>query len=302
MNVGILTLMGYNYGTFFQAFALKKSLESLGHNVKIINTANLPVIFGSVSVPYPLFSLKNILLLSSIWKEMGLSPMRKFDGIVIGSDIVWDKGSKPEYFGCGLPTDNIVTYAPSCGEATYKDVSERKKKGLRGIRKLSCRDKKTAEMIQYIVGRPATKVLDPAFLIDWAKYEKPIKSNNFILVYSYSGKNRKLCIEAKRLSKEINGITISPMRYIPWCDVNISNVTPFEFLSYIKKATYVITDSFHGTVFSIIYKKAFISIAMNHKVKDLLQTFDIDPNVLARYKGKINTKKSKRYLKSMFEV
>ena len=62
---------------------------------------------------------------------------------------------------------------------------------------------------------------------------------------------------------------------LKWCDKSIS-ASPFLFLSYIKNAAYVITDTFHGTVFSIIYNKSFVTYGgSNTKIREITNQFGI---------------------------
>lgn len=302
MRVGILTFTSYNYGTFLQAFALKEAIKNLGFNVDIINTTSIRDILRKLMSSYPFFSFKSMLIFSSYWKKINLSNLnfKKFDIIIIGSDTVWDK-RRPNIFFGNIQNNNISSYAASCGETLCKDLNKKQIEGLRNINNFSCRDKKTCNMIRELFGKNCIKVLDPTFLIEWRKYEHPIYKDDFILVYSYSGKNRELCIKAKEISKITGKQTVSIMDYIPWCNKNISKVNPFQFLSYIKKADYVITDTFHGTAFSINYRKKFISFPKYNKIKDLLNTFNLDKNKIVQYKGKIDITKSKNYLKHILE-
>lgn len=300
MKVGILTVNGFNCGSFLQAFALKKFVEELGHKSYILNTLELRLIYSVLSP----FGLKKALNFLSAWKKVGMhSCLRHYDVVVVGSDIVWAKHKSDIFFGHKIKTDKMIAYAPCCAETTYDELSNIRVEGIKSMYALSARDENTAKMVQDIIGEKPVIVLDPTFLIDWSEYEIPTGLDNYILVYSYNGKIRKMIIKAKQLSKETGMKIISVPNYIYWCGMCIP-VLPFEFLGLIRQANYVVTDTFHGTAFSLIYKKPFISFPHSHKVEFLLDSFRIKHNELFDDYAKIadvmrkNRRMSKRYLKN----
>ncbi len=305
MKIGILTINGLNYGSFLQGFALKKFIEDLGHTAYIINTMT-PKRFIWVMMqrcsPDMVFGLKSIFSILSSWKSLKKSSFKHLDAIVIGSDIVWSESS-PKFFGNNLSTDKKIAYAPCCAEKTFEDLNDIQIEGMKSINKLSARDKKTAEIIEKATHKKPEMVLDPTFLIDFSKYEIPTDLTNFILVYSYAGKKREMIIKAKELSQKTGKKIISVGFYNSWCDMCVP-ASPFEFLGFMRHAGYIITDTFHGTAFSLIYKKPFISFLHSHKVEFLLDSFGIKHNELFNDYAKIDDimkKKeevSKKYLEN----
>ena len=258
-------------------------LEELNHEVYIINTIKLKYLINVMISRKLLYSLKKGFLFLSAWKNIKTSSIhRHYDAIVIGSDIVWGNTQSPffdKFFGVKLHTNKKIAYAPSCGEISYEQLSSIQQLGMKSINKFSARDKKTAELIKKVTNFDPIIVLDPTFLIDWSKYEIETEFNNFILIYSYKGNLKEMIIKAKEIAQETGKKIISVPNNLPWCDTSIQ-ASPFEFLGFIKNADYVITDTFHGTVFSLIYRKKFISFPKSHKLRFLLDSFDIQHNKL----------------------
>ena len=297
MKVGILTINGFNCGSFLQAFALKKAIEELNHEAHIINTMKISNFINTIIDPNPFssFELKKAFNFVSEWKKQKVtSRVHGYDVIVIGSDVVWRDTSDTKlsnmFYANNISADKIIAYAPCCDKTTYSDLDQKKKEGIRRIDFLSARDDNTAELIEKITGEKPRIVLDPAFLIDWRIYEVASNINNFVLVYSYAKgykKNyRDLVIQAKHIALNTNKKIIHAMKNESWCDICIP-AKPFEFLGLIRSSDFVFTESFHGTVFSLLYKKPFASFPRSHKVEHLLDLFGIKKNTVFSDHSKI---------------
>ncbi len=272
---------------------------------------------------------------------MGLTDEKNFnndyDFAIIGSDEIFNCigngniGFTQQLFGKDV-SNYTITYAASCGHTTYDQIrkyhlEEKVKEGLECLKNISVRDKNTYHFVEKILNNDDKIVenLDPVFIYDFRKYMPKIQINEtkYIIIYSY---DYRLCKENEvKYIKEFaskNGLkTIGLGLYQPWCDKNI-NVTPFELLEYFKHADYVITDTFHGAVFSIKYNKKFVGISRSsnaNKFNDLLSRFgleernikemdtlkkiikeDIDYQPINEY-IKVETNKSKQYIKTELE-
>lgn len=180
-------------------------------------------------------------------------------------------------------------------------------------------------MLEISIGKEPIENIDPVFIYDFDKFiaQDEFKEKDYMIIYSY---DYRLCNEKE--VKEIKGFanrhelkTIGLGLYQPWCDENI-NVTPFELLNYFKHAKYVVTDTFHGAVFSIKYNKQFVGLARSnncYKFNDLLTRFNVDSQNIKDIKQlervinnkidyekvnqfiEIETKKSREYLKKELE-
>ncbi len=193
--------------------------------------------------------------------------------IFVGSDQVWnpkiDDFSKAFFLPFQL--NHIkATYAASVGPTTLEEI-DCFKNYILDFQHISIREKNTAETLEKILNRSVTIVPDPVFLISKEKWID--MSNKFTCSIIPKGKymlcyylNKKHMIQYCKISEEIakkrnlkvvNIIGgICPIYYKP---NSIRNAGPTDFLSLIKNAELVCTDSFHGTAFSLIYGKDFYS-------------------------------------------
>ena len=186
----------------------------------------------------------------------------KFDTIIIGSDEVFSTkvGISKEFFCIDSPYKKTFTYAASFGPTTFKDIIEKKevdklKNGLKNIRSFSVRDNNSKEILKYL-GFDSIVVCDPVILYGYTQElsETVVKElPKYLLVYSYDNNmNDSDEVYAIKKFARNNGLKIvSAGFYHNWCDFNI-NCNPLELLKYISNAQAIITDTFHGTIMSII--------------------------------------------------
>ena len=147
--------------------------------------------------------------------------------------------------------------------------------GIKELKQVSARDDVTQQFLEEIMPeKRIQRVLDPSFLIDWNKVEKPCSKKDYVLIYTYDGDwgfSEESIEAAKRFSREVQLPLVSIGFKNDWCDESIA-CSPREFLGYLRNANYVITDTFHGTVMSIQYNKQFICMgAGKSKVESVLK-------------------------------
>lgn len=299
-----------NFGAYLQAFALKEVLTSYGYQVSFLdiydkeNTKKLyRHLFGGVRrrPSAHIFNIRKLIAFKKAEKELKIisrSDLSKFKAIFIGSDEVWSVTngtfkSAPEFFGLNLPDTLKFSYAPSVGSSKVKDLSEYPEytKGISNLDLISVRDSESRLVAEYAAPNyDITTVLDPTFLYDFSKNEAPYDIDKpYILVYTY-GFNKKIIKEIKAYAKKNKLLLVSAGFHHKWADKNIA-CTPFEFLSIVKNAQYVVTDTFHGSIFAIKYRKNFLSYGGHKpKVKYLLESLNLS-DALAEV-GRL-TKKSK---------
>lgn len=207
-------------------------------------------------------------------KYVGHAPLEKdppiYDGYVVGSDQTWNP-----YVG-RCPRGNYLTfvkddrkkgcYAPSLpANKLTKEHEEFLGCELSKFPFLSCREKSGADMIEKITGRSVEHVLDPTLLLtseEWDKFSTPTDlAKPYILAYLL-GDNPMHRESIDKISKEL-GLTVIylPISYVELTNDKIEKIFcgPDKFLSLIKGASLICTDSFHGTMFSINYNKNFYS-------------------------------------------
>lgn len=317
MKVGIISMQRVNnYGSFLQAYSLKKNIEAKGHECEFIDIKPGETILEEKKkqvnylskidkyflkrVRHYFFSKERHRNFTEVYsKWLGLTNEsnwdKKFDLVIIGSDEVFNCtqsrwGLSPNLLGADINAKKIITYAASCGYTTYEKLKElgiedRVAEYLSNIDSFSVRDKNTFEFVKKMTDQDSLFHLDPVFLYDYKdEIEEKQLDFEYILIYAYDGRiNSEVEIEAiQSFAKENNLKTLSAGLYQSWCDKNIS-ANPFEILGYVKNARYVVTDTFHGSVFSIKYKKPFAALireSNTEKLYDLLSRFNLEDHNL----------------------
>lgn len=279
-KIGICTLyFANNFGAILQAFSLQEVLKKMGYDVQFIKIKDFEKQVG-ISNLEEFEKSKEYLNIS---KENYDNTRHKYDAIIIGSDEVWNLNNNSfehldEYFGIKLNADKLVTYAPSANGTTIEKLREvyEDKIDFSTIHELSARDKQTQKLIKDASGRDATIVLDPTLLMEsfdkYAIYKEPEKKD-YIVIYGYTfskTEQEKIKAFAKKNNKTIYSLGFKQ----DWCETLKANI--FEFLGYIQKADYVITNTFHGLLFSIILEKEFVIFSNNvSKINDMLEKFEL---------------------------
>lgn len=227
---------------------------------------------------------------------LGLFDIRKYrtevDVLVIGSDEVFnclqtnpDVGYSKELFGKDNNAGKVISYAASCGHTTLEGL---KKHGidsevgvlLSAFSSISVRDNNSFEAVKELTDRPLVINVDPVIIFDFDKLIPPhIELNNYILIYAYGNRINSI-VEIntiKRFAEKYNKKLVSVGTHQRWTDIKIE-ADPFELLAYVKGADYIITDTFHGSIFSIKYNRPFATIireSNKQKLSDLLQRFSV---------------------------
>lgn len=314
MKIGIVTVFnGNNYGAFLQAFSLEKYLEEKGHEVVFVknNARNLHMMCLKKIIKKALngelhgykFQLRKrdqFLKCVKRFKVCNIKMTSALDLIILGSDEIWNIKRKnisryPIFFGVGLNNSNIISYAPSINVSHKEDFGKYPDciASIRKLKNISVRDCYSKKVIESLLGdREICIVTDPTLLHDREFYSNHMKEketpNSFILVYSYGTHLKKETIaEIVEFSKMKKLKMISILEYFEWCDYNIAP-SPFEMLYYFFKADYIVTDTFHGTIFSVIYNKNFVVASKSSvKIIEFLKEIGLQNRVLDRV-GKIS--------------
>ena len=138
------------------------------------------------------------------------------------------------------------------------NAKELVKSGLSMFKNISARDENTKNIIKELTSKEATIVLDPVLMYDFSNIHANVKlpKNKYLIVYSYDRWmiEKEEVDEIKSYAKSKGLITVSVGTYHKWCDMNI-NCDCLEWIEYFKNAEEVITDTFHGTILSIISNK-----------------------------------------------
>jgi len=200
--------------------------------------------------------------------ELKQSPP-EYDIYIVGSDQTWnptflkDNGA---YFLRFLRNDqNKNSYAASIGVYDLpEDVKSQYASYLCSFNFISCRESSGCECLSKVLNRPVTHVVDPALLLtpeDWKSIELPVKIRTPYIICYILGYRECIRTFAKKLGEKYNlPVYFIVSTYLDMKEENgLFDIGPGQFLSLIRNAEYVCTDSFHGTVFSMNYKRNFYS-------------------------------------------
>lgn len=294
--IAILTWITYeNYGTYLQAYALQHLIKKLGYNNKIIDDRRftylhyLPQTYMQwlkllISQRRAAFHLwlkhrpfsnfaKRFLKIDYSWRDEWELNSR-YDTYVCGSDQIWSPLLPDHhdgfYFGSFASKDKrLIAYAPSLGSQSasqsYVDMTT---SWLQKFKCLSTREESGSKIIRQVVGHDnVITVLDPTLLLtksDWECICRPkVIKNGYLLAY-FLTYNEKYIQGAKSIADKLGcKFYIVNTEQIPSgvsCDKLVRHIGPEEFVTYIRDAEYVVTDSFHGSIFSIIFHKRFITL------------------------------------------
>ena len=218
------------------------------------------------------------------------------DLLVFGSDEIWNLGRSavadyPALWGSGIEGGARISYAPSANGADLSSAAcaDDFKRSLLGFSQLSARDSATQTSVRELTGRDVELVCDPTLLLDVDRYrelEVEPSPSNYLLVYSYGVNMTKDDVTVIRDFARDRGLRLVSAGFcLPWCDVSIP-AGPFEFLGLMDKAEYVVTDTFHGTVFASIYHKRFASFGRtNSKVIEFMGGYGLDDHMVTGERG-----------------
>ena len=245
--------------------------------------------------------MKNVAVKRNEYKQevlplLGVSDKRQFntkvDVLVIGSDEVFnctqinpEVGFSPELFGYRANAKKVVSYAASFGNTTFKKLLDCKKAAeLKGyfemFTSISVRDNNSFQVIKALTGKDPVINLDPVLMYDFMP-TVPDKEQrrNYIVVYAYRSRiTSKEENVIKTFAKSQGKRLISVSGEMGWCDEHFKG-NPFEVLDLFRHADFAITDTFHGTIFSIINRIKFVTLIRNsmggvygnqEKLQDLL--------------------------------
>lgn len=317
MKIGILSMQKVmNYGSFLQSFALKKTIENLGHQCEFIDIEQ-GVVFPELKRTIPFYIQKTVeryfkwdvltrlhyaRIFQSRFKNeffdmLGVNThtIKYFDTVVIGSDEVFNFaqrvpwGYTPQLYGKVANTNKVISYAGSFGHTTMADikyfgVQEDISSALLSMKSISVRDANSSKIVEELTGKTPSMNIDPVLLFNYLPYVKPTLEKDYILIYSYPNriKTRKEIESITTFAKKHHKKIISIGFYFSWCD-KVVIPEPFEVLGYIKGADFIITDTFHGSVMSIKFNRPFVALVRDsnkQKMTSLLLQFHLSDRIV----------------------
>lgn len=206
------------------------------------------------------------------WEDLQQANSR-YNGFVVGSDMVWTPIGQnlDAYFLLFADAEKRFSYAASMtGCAGYsKEDKEKILSYAPTFSRISCREREGVDFIKDRTSKDAQLVCDPTLLLDKEEWKKELSLKDYteekpyILCYMFGGMPKSVKTKIQRIAEENNLI----IRYIPSLpeelDAELSlghpgPCGPKEFAEMFFNASFVVTNSYHGFLFSLINKKPFI--------------------------------------------
>jgi len=349
----------YNHGASLQTYALQTYLETLGHDVKIIDykppylsrhynlwiVGNpfyykyiiLRIIYILLKLPNRLISLKRKRVFDKFTKkylkitsqeyksnEELKANYPKADVFIAGSDQIWNclfpNGKDPAFYLDFVPKEKVkASYAASfAGSILGQEYHDMVRERVAYLDYVSVRESSGLEILKQVGIYNAKQVLDPVFLLDktyWNELATEYYNEDYLFVYDFEGSDqiKTICLKiAKEHRLKIYSINCTSS----YVDKKFIYSGPEIFLSLIKHSKYVVSNSFHGTAFALLFEKEFVVVerseGINARMIDLLKNLDISERLITTYQplGAINysqvtiqidnlVRKSKIYLNSV---
>ena len=319
-----------NYGALLQAYAMMSYLRSLGHEVSFVDYwptyhSDYFKVFSLKAFMHSSVKSKLLLMGRTLYQrkrtmqefmlnQLGLPKYPQYenrslvtkehyDAVVYGSDQIWRKqnmggvGFDDWYFGSNnVHTDKKIVYAGSMGKIdTDAQDDIYIKKMMSNFYKIAVRE---GDLLDYLkkLDISSVQVVDPVFLLsrqDWDKLVIPqCHKGKYILFYNLLNTQESILF-VKQLSRQyglpIYEITKKTSVFSRKTHL-VTNASIGEFLGLLKAAEYVVSNSFHGVAFSIIYEKQFYAVGMGAKanrVVSLLESLNIGDRYISSYNDKV---------------
>ncbi|MDY0339634.1 MAG: polysaccharide pyruvyl transferase family protein [Coriobacteriia bacterium] len=227
----------------------------------------------------------------------------RYDVVICGSDQIWNVNCADFSDVYLLPFSQgfrKVAYGPSLNRGDFAESENRTRYAslLRDFDWLSVRESSGKQRLESLVGddKPVKQVLDPTLLLSSAHYEdicsSPVVDEPYIFLFTVNF--REDAIEAARVLAAGTGLPVVTLftsdgafRVLPpnYWSIRVSRqAKPEDFLSLVRNASYVVTNSFHGTAFSIIFRKEFfatyssdanVGVRPDLRIADLLSMLEL---------------------------
>ena len=299
-DMAIVCMWSLNYGNAMTNYALYTFLKA--HKKRIVMLDNYCSLIPKDQ--FLDFAKEHYVLSSEYFPNRDYKMLNECcDTFVVASDQTWNYGYAVrygyfDYFLLDFVEEQKkkVSYAASFGNIEVAPPDEIGQKLYPRFQAISVREEFGVELCQNRFGVDATWVMDPVFLLNKSEYDELLRKTPvleegpYIAVYLLdpTAEKRQLCV---RIQEELGGIKIINMadanlrkqelyfRVLQYDNIR-TGLRVEEWLSYIRNAAYVITDSFHGTCFALIFEKRFA--AVKHRESSRFNTFTSIPEIADR--------------------
>lgn len=311
-NVLLLTRhFNDNCGTVYQAYATCEILKQCGHNVTVLNLTDrnygkeLCQIKGFLQIPskikFALFRKRFLSNLTHSFSKLSDYHIPEADYIIVGSDQVWNKAVTKslfyDYFLVSVP-DTYMRISLSSSFATdYWEANENDtaivSKALNKFKAISVREETGVTICNETFGIEAAHLVDPTLALgDFSPFiNKKIKEKNEVLFYSFKSEGYAkgivdyICKQTGAKARRV-GVVNRKDRH-KYLSTHPFFMGPKDWLNYIAHSRCVVTDSFHGIVFSLLNHRQFVAV-MAHKerfsrIESLLTLLGLENRIALSY-------------------
>lgn len=300
-----------NYGSALQCYALQRFLRDRGHDVSLVrdyraNPVYILKRFRNMRYLRHFLAKANaqIRLQGFIRRNIALSPRAYFSYSALkkhcpdaqchiaGSDQIWHNANNFRYLTYVTDDKLKLSYAASFGKARIsEDMKETIKPYLARLNGITVREKSGVEIVNSI-GFQAQQVLDPTLLLDWEQYPAAVnQKTSYCYCYFLNVSDREAVYyeKVKEFSSKNNLelIITAPLNYPLFLEQNPVFPSVEEWLGYYKNADCIFTNTYHGLLFCIIYKKQFLffvqqgnSKAENERFYSLLSMLNLTDRII----------------------
>lgn len=342
-KIGLLTFSNtQNYGAALQCYALSKYLQNMGNDVEVFDYRNTNIELTGKRRLKSIHTPKDLILWALTHKEFrlrekefdqfnsdflnlvscdGVEQLRQaskdYDYFIVGSDQVWNynltKSDETYFFPFKSLHAKKIAYSASFGSCGI-DLDQWKsiKEYISDFHAISVREASGAELLKDKTGIDASFTIDPTLILNkdtWKSMaRKSPEKTKYVLAYVIS--KRELVTDSIiRMGKKMN----LPVVIIQTGTIHTTSgakdiklASPQDFIDYFYNAEYVVTDSFHGTCFSLIFEKDFHCIlgssdGANSRIIDLLNSIGLKDRIEGRNTDKIQYEKVNERLNRLAE-
>lgn len=316
MKCSIITIHHiHNFGSIFQAYALAKFLETNGYQTEIIDYRPNYYELGRNKVKTIIGRTLNLIPYSKRKKKFEMF-ISKYDNLsektfaniseleeyyrnstnifIAGGDQLWN-----DYHPCGndeayklifTESQRKIAYGTSMGRDNFSVEELKKLAGLvENFKAIMLREQSTVSMLQRYVAVPVSHVIDPIGLLSVEEFMsiavKPnIKEPYAVMYLVDSGEVLNQAIEILSQKMKLKIVHICGFKKKCYCDYFVKDAGPEEILGYILYADFILSASFHATMFSLLFNKQFVTFLpgkqTNARINDLLHYVALEDRIV----------------------
>lgn len=297
MKIAILSMQRVvNFGSVLQAWSLRRMIEGItGATVEFMDISEAEVLRSCKKIREEMDYEQPAAYPTGIWQKgkrwmiTRLSAYNKrkirafmrnelqldkpkfsgnYDWVVVGSDEVFNhaRGINLQLHGKIDQAERVISYAASCGSACFEDIlpkdTETVRAAMSRFQTVSVRDEATQKYVASLYDGSLIRHLDPVLVGELSqRRRRPVPLKKYLLVYAYGQRIRTkeeiATIQHYAKTHGLKTVAMGGSQF--WCDFYIP-VSPMRLMDYFFHADAVVTDTFHGTVFSIINHRPFAVI------------------------------------------